>query len=311
MQQWNVSLQRQLGKSRVLELAYVGSKGTKLITARDINQPEPSPAPFNPRPRPQFDDITLEESSANSNFNSFQARLEQRLDAGLTLLAAYTWSRSLDNASSFFASSGDPNFPQDSNNTRAERGRSNFDVGHRFSLSYGYQLPFGKGRRYLADNGWVSSVFGGWETFGIVTLQAGRPFTVALLADIDRSNTGRSTLGFGANDRPNVVGDPDLNDRGPDGWFNTAAFALQPFGTFGDAGRNILDAPGFQNFDVSLMKTASLGERIALQFRAEAFNLFNHANFNQPDNFFGSPTFGQILSAKSPRHIQFGLKFLF
>ncbi|MEK6300756.1 MAG: TonB-dependent receptor [Acidobacteriota bacterium] len=311
LQHWNVSLQQELGKSRVVELAYVGSKGTKLITARDINQPRPSPVTPNLRPNPQFDDVTFEESSANSNYNSLQARFQQRLDFGLSILSSYTWSKSIDNASSFFSSAGDPNFPQDSFNTRGERGRSNFDVRHRLSLSYGYDFPCGKGRTFLENSGLVSVLLSGWQTFGIVTLQSGRPFTAALQMDIDNSNTGRSTLGFGANDRPNVVGTVELSDRSPDQWFNTAAFAFPAFGSFGDAGRNILDGPGYVNFNTSLMKTTKLREGLDLQFRAEAFNLFNHPNFNLPDNFLGSPTFGRILSAQSPRHIQFGLKLLF
>ena len=311
MQHWSLSVQRQLGRSRVLEAAYVGSKGTKLLTARDINQPRPSPAQFNPRPMPQFDDITLEESSANSSYNSLQIRFQQSLDFGLSLLSSYTWSKSIDNASGFFTSAGDPNFPQDSFNTRAERGRSNFDVRHRLSLSYAYDFPFGRGRRLLANDGWLTTALTGWQTYAIVTLQSGRPFTVALLPEIDNSNTGRSNLGFGANDRPNVVGSPRLEDRSPNQWFNTAAFALPPRGSFGDAGRNILDGPGFQNVNASLVKNTRLTEGMSLQFRAEAFNLFNHPNFDLPDNFFGSPTFGQILSAQSPRHIQFGLKLLF
>lgn len=310
-QQWNVSLQQALGKSRVLEVAYVGSKGTKLITARDINQPRPSPAPFNPRPVPQFDDITFEESSANSNYNSLQVRFQQRLDFGLSILSSYTWSKSIDNASSFFSSAGDPNFPQDSFNTAGERGRSNFDVRHRLSVSYGYDFPCGKGRTFIANSGLLSALLSGWQTFGIITLQSGRPFTVALLSDIDNSNTGRSTLGFGANDRPNVVGNAELSSRTPDRWFNTSAFAFPPFGSFGNAGRNILDGPGFANFNASVLKTTKIVEGLNLQFRAEAFNLFNHPNFNLPDNFLGSPTFGRILSAQSPRHIQFGLKLLF
>jgi len=310
-QQWNVSLQQALGKSRVLEVAYVGSKGTKLITARDINQPRPSPAQFNPRPVPQFDDITFEESSANSNYNSLQVRFQQRLDFGLSILSSYTWSKSIDNASSFFSSAGDPNFPQDSFNTAGERGRSNFDVRHRLSLSYGYDFPCGKGRTFIANSGLLSALLSGWQTFGIITLQSGRPFTVALLSDIDNSNTGRSTLGFGANDRPNVVGSAELSSRTPDRWFNTSAFAFPPFGSFGNAGRNILDGPGFANFNASVLKTTKIVEGLDLQLRAEAFNLFNHPNFNLPDNFLGSPTFGRILSAGSPRHIQFGLKFLF
>jgi hypothetical protein len=311
MQHWSLSLQRQLGRSRVIEAAYVGSKGTKLLTARDINQPRPSAAQFNPRPVPQFDDITLEESSANSNYNSLQIRFQQRLDFGLSLLSSYTWSKSIDNASGFFTSAGDPNFPQDSFNTRAERGRSNFDVRHRLSISYAYDFPFGKGRRVLADNGWLTTALTGWQTYGIVTLQSGRPFTVALLSEINNSNTGRSNLGFGANDRPNIVGNPNLEDPDPNKWFNTAAFALPPRGSFGNAGRNILDGPGFQNVNASIVKNTRLSESVDLQFRAEAFNLFNHPNFDLPDNFFGSPTFGQILSAQSPRHIQFGLKLLF
>ena len=311
VQHWNLGLQRQLGASQVLEVNYVGSKGTKLLLARDINQPRPSPQQPNPRPVPQFQDIISEESGANSSYHALQARLEQRLWRGLSLLGAYTWSKSLDNASGFFASAGDPNFPQDSYDLRAERGRSNFDIAHRFSLSYSYDLPFGRGRALLADRGWLSAVLAGWQTFGVVTLQSGRPFTVALLQDLDISNTGRSNLGFGNNDRPNVVGDPRLSRRTPERWFDTSAFAFQTFGTFGNAGRNILDGPGYENFNFSLLKNTALTEQVNLQFRAEFFNLFNHPNFDLPDNFLGSPTFGRIRSAQSPRHIQFGLKLLF
>jgi len=315
MQHWNLNVQRELPGNSILEIAYVGSKGTKLLTARDINQPQPSALPpglpFVPRPNPQFDDIDLLESRANSNYHSLQARFQQRLSNGLAALVSYTWSKSIDDASNFFSSAGDPNFPQNSYDARSERGRSNFDVRHRLSASYSYDLPFGKGRRYLGDSGWVSTILSGWQTFGIVTLQTGRPFTVALLSEIDNSGTGRSILGFGANDRPNVLGDPNLSQRSPQQWFNQSAFAFPPRGTFGDAGRNILEGPGYRNVNASLVKNTSLSERLNLQIRAEVFNLFNHQNFNLPDNFLGSPTFGQITSARDPRHIQFGLKLLF
>jgi Carboxypeptidase regulatory-like domain/TonB dependent receptor len=315
MQHWNFNVERQVGSRGVLELAYVGSKGTKLLTARDINQPQPSVLPpgtlFVPRPDPRFDDIDLLESRANSNYNALQARFQQRLTRGFSALASYTWSKSIDDASNFFSSVGDPNFPQNSFNVGAERGRSNFDVRHRLSFSYSYALPFGKGREYHADNGWLSTVLSGWESYGIVTLQSGRPFTVALLSEIDNSGTGRSILGFGANDRPNLIGNPELSNGTTLQWFNTAAFAFPAPGTFGNAGRNILDGPGFQNVNASLVKNTALTERVNLQFRAEAFNLFNHPNFNLPDNFLGSPTFGRITSARDPRHIQFGLKLLF
>jgi hypothetical protein len=310
-QQYSISVQRQLGSNRIFEAAYVGSKGTKLISARDINQPQPGVAMPNLRPDPRFDDITFLESRANSNYNALQLRLQQRLKSGLSFLSSYTWAKSIDDASGIFTSAGDPNFPQNSNDVRGERGRSNFDVRHRFSLSYAYDLPIGRGHALFADKGFLTHLFTGWQTLGILTLQSGRPFTVALISDFDNSNTGRSSLGFGANDRPNVVGNAEVSHRTPNQWFNTSAFAFPQFGTFGNAGRNILDGPTYKNINASLVKDTHIGERFNVQFRAEVFNLFNHPNFNLPDNFLGSPTFGQILSAEAPRHIQFGLKLLF
>jgi len=310
MQHWNLNIERQLGDKNVLEIAYVGSKGTKLLTARDINQPQPSALPpglpFVPRPNPQFDDIDLLESRANSNYHALQARFQRRLSRGLSTLASYTWSKSIDDASNFFSSAGDPNFPQNSYNVAAERGRSNFDVAHRLSVSYSYSLPFKK-----SGDGLEAKLVNGWETFGILTLQSGRPFTIALLSEIDNSGTGLSILGFGNNDRPNLIGNPELSDPTTDRWFNTAAFAFAAPGTFGNAGRNILDGPGYQSFNAAVVKNTHFSERVSLQFRAEAFNFFNHPNFNLPDNFLGSPTFGRITSARDPRHLQFGLKLLF
>src|SRR4029078_8024202 len=240
MQQWNLNVQHQLGSNSVLELAYVGSKGTKLLTARDIHQPQPSALPpglpFVPRPDPRFDDINLLESRANSNYHSLQVRYQQRLTRGFSALASYTWSKSIDDASNFFSSAGDPTFPQNSYNVAAERGRSNFDVSHRLSVSYSYKLPF------KHAEGLAGKLVTSWKTFGIRTLQPGRPFTVALLSDIDNSGTGRSILGFGANDRPNLVGNPDLSNPTTSQWFNTAAFAFPAPGTFANAGRMSLDA---------------------------------------------------------------------
>ena len=299
-QHWSFGVQREIGPKRVLEVAYAGSKGTKLLAGRDLNQPLPSPMRPNPRPVPQFDDITVLESRGNSNHHSLQVRFQQNLQRGLTTLASYTWSKSIDDGSGFFSSTGDPNYPQDSLHASLERGLSNFDLRHRLSLSYSYDLPLGRGR-----------LRGGWQTFGIWTFQTGRPFTVALLSDLDNSNTGRANLGFGANDRPNVLRNPELSARTQERWFDTSAFALPPFGSFGNAGRNILTGPGYQSINVSLLKSLTLAERAALQFRIEAFNLLNRTNFDLPDIFFGSPTFGRIQSAQSPRRVQFGAKFLF
>ncbi|MEZ5353846.1 MAG: carboxypeptidase regulatory-like domain-containing protein [Bryobacteraceae bacterium] len=300
MQHWNFNLQQNLGSSRVFEMGYTGSKGTGLYSARDINQPAPSAAPQNPRPNQRFDDINILESRANSNYHALQTRFQQRFSHGLSALASYTWSKSIDDASNFFASAGDPNFPQDSRNVALERARSNFDVRQRLALSYAYDLPFGQGL-------WR----GGWQTFGIWTFQTGRPFTVALLSELDNSGTGRSVLGFGANDRPHALHDPRVSSPTPDRWFDTEAFAIPARGTFGNAGRNIVDGPGLQSVNASVVKNFALRENFRLQFRAEFFNLFNHTNFDLPDLFVGSPTFGRVSSAQSPRRLQLGLKAIF
>ena len=140
--------------------------------------------------------------------------------------------------------------------------------------------------------------------------QSGRPFTVYCIPDIDNSNTGRANLGFGANDRPNVAGTPTAGNPTPEQWFNTAAFSMPDFGTFGDVERNSLDGPGFTNMNLAFARKIPLS-RGAFQVRLELFNLFNWTNFGLPDNFFLSPTFGQILSAGAPRRMQLGVKYVF
>src|SRR5262245_36007356 len=312
-QHWNLSVQRQLGDSLVAELAYVGSKGAKLLAARDINQPQASPQLPNLPPNPLFGEITQQEGSAASNYHSFQARLQQRLAFGFALLGAYTYGKSIDNASGIFSSAGDPNYPQNSYNLRGERGRSGFDVRHRFSLSYSYDLPFGKGKSLLGNSGLVTTLLTGWQTYGVITLQTGRPFTVALLPEFDNSNTGVSNLGFLGNDRPNLTGQARLDNPTPEHWFNTSplVFVTPPFGSFGNSGRNILDGPSYKNVNFSLVKNTRIREAAMIQFRTELFNMFNHPNFGLPDNFVGSPSFGRLVSADSPRRIQFGLKLLF
>ena len=300
LQHWSYSIQQQIGGSRVLEIAYVGSKGAKLLSARDINQARPATTKFNPRPNPRFDDINTLESRSSSIYHSLQTRFQQQFHHGLSLLVSHSWGRAIDDASSFFTSSGDPNFPQDSHNTRAERARAGFDLRHRVSVGYSLDLPLGRGRLRK-----------GWQTNGIWTFQTGRPFTVALHPDLDNSNTGRSTLGFGANDRPNVSGNPKLSNPSPARWFDTGAFQVPAFGAFGNAGRNILEGPGLGVGNVSVVKETPLAEHLRLQLRIEAFNVLNRTNYDLPGIFLGSPNFGRALSAGQPRRVQFGLKLLF
>ena len=309
-QQWHISIQRDIGTGRTLELAYVGSKGSNLIRGRDINQAAPSPDPFNLRPNQKFSDIISIESKAKSSYKSLQLSFQQRSLNGLTILSSYTFSESWDDASGFFTSTGDPNFPQDSNNPTAEYGRSGFNIRHRFSLSFSYELPFRTGQTSSKSN-LSSYVFSDWNVAGILTLQSGQPFTVLLAQEFDNSNTGRAALGFGYNDRPNLVENPSLKNPSASAWFNTTAFKLPPYGNFGNSGRNILEGPTFKNMNLALHKLIAIGEAARIQLRIEVFNIFNQVNFGLPDNFLGSPSFGQILSAGHARRVQLGLKLLF
>ena len=301
LQDWNFTIQHAISNRTVAEVGYVASKGSKLLDARDINQPHPSPAANNLRPNPYYGDVTLLESAANSSYQSLQVRVQQHLTAGFTGLLSYTYGKSIDDASGTFASTGDPNFPQNSYNLRGERGLSNFDVRHRAVISYSYALPLFK----------QSKLLGGWQTMGIWQFQTGRPLTVALAQGFDNSNTGTSVLGFIYNDRPNVIGNANGGPRTVDQWFNTSAFSLSQYGTFGSAGRNIVEGPGLATINLSLVKDTHLTERVNAQLRAEFFNAFDRANFGLPDNFLGSPTFGRIQSAADPRRIQLALRLLF
>jgi len=309
-QQWSLGLQQAIKPDWFAELNYAGSKGTRLVMKRNLNQPAPGAGDVNSRrPIPGFSDILMVSSDASSIYHALQARLEKRYSKGLSLIGAYTFSKSLDNSSSFLESKGDDNTPQNSANIAAERGRSNFDLRQRFSGSFVYELPFGRHGSGVASPGLVAAVARSWQISGILSLQAGRPFTPRLATD--NSNTG-NVGGFFAHDRPNVVGEPRLDRPSAERFFDTTAFALPPRYSFGNAGRNILTGPGLANLDLACMRHVRLRGEHRLQLRVELFNAFNHPNFKLPESFIDNPaTFGRVLAAEPARQIQFGVKYLF
>ena len=310
MEHWNINVQRAIGHTRSLEVGYAGSRGHDLVSARDMNQAPASPNPLNLRPNPLFADITLIESRGSSRYNALQVRYQDRPTYGTSLLLSYTLSKASDDASGFFTSAGDPNFPQNSLDPAAERGPSAFDIRNRLSAAMIRTLPFGPDDM-LGNLGLLSKVLADTDFEAVAVIESGRPFTVALLPDVDNSNTGRSNLGFGNNDRPNVTGRTSLPTGTADAWFNTAAFSMPAFGTFGNSGRNTLTGPGFRTLNVALVKHIRFGPRASIDLRAEAFNVINRVNYDLPNAFFGSPTFGRILSAGSPRRFQFGVRTVF
>jgi hypothetical protein len=293
LQHWNFNLQRDFKAVGVVSAAYAGSKGTHLMRSRDLNQPTPGAADVAARrPYPAFSNIFWIESGGNSNFHSLQLSVNRPLTRGFSLLAAYTYAKSIDETSAFLATKADKNFPQNSQNYSAERAASSFDIRQRASISAVWKMPLGL------------------QSSTIVSANSGQPFTPILR--FDNSNTG-NTGGTYGNDRPNVVGDPGSGAQTADRWFNTAAFAIPARYTFGNAGRNILRGPGYASVDAAISRKFRLWRDVlSLQLEAQAFNLFNRANYNLPEAFVDEPTtFGRIFSARAPRQIQFSARFLF
>ncbi len=311
-QQFNLGLQRELPGHMVLEVSYLGNLGRKMpISTLSINQVPPQlMGPGNAqvrRPFPQFNNVQiLIPSMGAHNYHSGSIRLEKRFSGGLSLLASHTWSRNIGNLNeSGSGQLGDDQLYQDYYNRRLDKGPLSIDIVHRFVASGVYDLPWGKGRRWLTG-GVPAAVLGGWTIGSIVNAQSGGPFTVTM-----QTNT---TNAFSAGAlRANVLRNPNLpaDQRRLDRWFDTDAFAAPPPHTFGNAGRGIVRADGRVNFDFSLNKNFAWGERRLVQFRADLFNAFNHPDFGLPARAMGAPGFGTITSATAPRTIQLGLRVEF
>lgn len=309
MQQWSFGIQREIVNNLLLDVTYQGSKGTGIPISYDINQPVPGASANiqERRPYTQWSGVTWRDAVGRSSFHSLTAKLERRYANGITFQTSLVYSKSMDLQSVQSSSNTGDGGIRDVRNLNAEWGLSGFDARLRYVASYVYELPFGKGRLFLnSAPTWVDAIAGGWETTGIVTLQSGRPFTVT---------TSRTMSNTGSTDRPNVIGSPNLDNPSVQQWYNVAAFSdVLPAGTYayGNLGRNNLTAPGIQTFDLGLFKAFRLTETFNLQFRAEAFNAFNHANFAVPVSNIRASNAGQINSTAIPnRSLQFALKFAF
>ena len=262
--EWSFGIQRELASNMVLEVTYFGTKGSHLPINRNINQPLPSgsAAITNPRPYAGFANITWIESTGNSDFNSLQSKLEKRYSYGLSFLASFTWGRSIDDGNGISTSTtASATLAQNAYNLQGERARSDFDVKYRFVLSPVYELPFGPGRAFL-QSGWLSKIIGGWQLSALFTASTGTPLTPYYTTN----NSGT----LNNEDRPNVVAGVNVNDgpKTPHEWFNVNAFAPAPVGTFGNAGRNIINGPNLVDLDTSLVRGFKIKERMLFSLRA-------------------------------------------
>jgi hypothetical protein len=315
MQQWNLNIQRELSTGLVLDVGYVGSKGTKLSAFFNANVARPGPGPVGPRrPFQNVGGFSEDKSIANSSYNGVTVKLEKRLSSNLNFLANYAYSRFIDLCSLFGCAS-----PQDAYNIKESYGLSELHNKHIFSFGYITNLPFGPGQR-LGGNakGVAAAIIGGWQLNGITTYRSGRPFDLRLAFD----NTNDGQRGGSQVLRPNVAGDPFPSgfNKTAGKYFNTDAIVVPPEFTYGTSGRNPLIGPSLQTWDFGLFKNIRVTEKTRFQFRAELFNAFNNVNFSNPTgngNSMGpqgaaTPGFGQISSTVTEqRQIQFGLKYIF
>lgn len=312
VEQWNLSVQKELRRNLVWEVNYVGNHGVKLYGAYEGNQPVPGPGSVNVR-RPlqtiTAASILRVEPWVTSSYEGISTRLERRFSSGASFLAVYTFGRALDMQTNIDLCDGCTNSSgsgavADTRNRRLNYGLSDLHTAHRFVFSGLYELPFGPGKPMLT-RGPGSWVLGGWALSGITTLSSGLPFTLNL--NFDNANTGNVNW-------PNRISSGFLDNPTPDRWFDTSAFVFPAQYVQGNAGRNILTGPGTVSTDLSVQRNFALPirEGSRLEFRAEAFNLFNTPQLGQPGVTLGNNTFGVITETARPnRQLQFGLKLLF
>ena len=329
VESYYLSVQRQLGKNRLVDIAYVGNHGVHLQGFVNANQKNPA----NGFARPYTNwpsDITEALNEFWANYNSLQVKYEQRFVSGLTILNSFTWEHSLDNASASLE--GNTPSPQDGNNLRADYGQSDYNLPIANVTSLIYDAPFGHGRQFLSNiNGFEETLLGGWQVSLINTAQAGTPFNLTYNPSAAQQVSPQISATYrGANEyRPNhISGAPitqGLSNRvantGYINYVNLAAFTLPASGTaspFGNSSRNPGRTPPFNETDFDLNKKFSTPiDRLKVEFRAELYNVFNHTNFYLPGSGLtgtqgGAVTGGgQITSTFEPRIVQFGLKILY
>ncbi len=317
--EWSFDVQRDLGRAWLLDTGYVGTRGLHLPFMWDPNQPDNSnPAlctPGCPRLYPNFLTQSYTDSSGKSIYHALEVKLERHYASGLALIGGYTYAKSLDTNSTYFGTDGSPNFPENSYNRAAEKGRSDFDHRQRLTVAYVYDFPFGSKVARL-QNPRLNYLIEGWELSGIAMAQSGAPYTVSV--------SGNPSHNVDGNDRPNVVVGMPVYPRHQtvNQWALASAFSVPAQFTYGNAGRDTLTGPGEAAWDFSLIRKFRLTESKQLEFRAEMFNIFNQPNFALPNSNILDPNFGKINNTVQPiagqasggpgdpRQIQFALRLL-
>jgi len=297
---WNASLEREMGASMVLSVMYAGSRTVHADSGTVLNVPLPGPGAIAARrPIPQLSQISDIRWNGWATYHAVTFAARRRLAGGLMFDANWTWSHSIDDASDPGATLNESNIAQNVYDLGAEKASSSFDHRHRLALSFIYEFP-----QVSRGPAWVRGFITRWQAGGNFTAQTGPPFTVNISSD-------QANIGAGPAQRPNIAGNPNGGPKTPQQWFNTGVFSLPALYAFGNSPRNGVIGPGLEEFDLSLQKEFPLAEPVKLQFRAEAYNLINHPNFNIPSRTAFTANFGSISSAQDSRQFQFALKLVF
>jgi len=322
VQSWHISMQRELIRNMLLDVAYVGNRADDLLLFANYNQALPNNAagtiPLQDRrPNPAFADITYAFNGGKSRYHALHAKWEWRVRRDVTLLSSLTLSQTKDNgAQSLENSNGNFPAPQDFRNLDADFGYSNYHQPYNSTTSFVWGLPFGRDRRWGANaSPLVDALIGGWEIAGIHTLYAGEPVTFTYSPGATFVVSGIAQDFRGANNyRPNVLCDPMASgaDRTITNWFNRDCVAApaDPSQPFGNAVRNSVRGPRFWQLDLAASKTVPLGGPAQFEIRIEAFNALNKTNFRAPNGNRSAGAFGTITSTYDPRQLQLAFKVL-
>jgi hypothetical protein len=303
VQSWNLNVQKALPGQMVLDVGYQGSRMLHGPQQFNINQSMTFPNTNNLRPNTPFTTITSTISSGESRYNSLQVKLKKPLNNSLLFTVNYTWSKTMDNlATVLFGNSGADYWHRDN-----DWGPTDYGRAHVLTSDFIYILPVGSGRRWMSNvKPVVNGFLGGWQLTGIATLMSGPGLTIL-------SSSAQASLNVVRPVRADcTAGHGELSNRSADEWFNTADFSMPPNTRTGNCGRNILTGPPTVNFDLGLYKNFHLSEATSLQFRMEAFDAFNHQQWNTPGLDVNAPaTFGKILGTSGERQLQLALRLEF
>ncbi len=287
VEEFLLSIQHEFHGGILVDTSYVNTRGRNLNFQTDIDQAPPSLFGCTTyhcgNPNPVFNSIEAQIYDGYSNYNALQVRVQKRLSYGLNFQVNYAWSKSLDTGTGNGHGSGIDLY-QNAYSPSVNYGLSDFNATHTVVGQILYELPFGRGRRYVL-HGPLDQIAGGWRISTLFQWHSGVPFTPVIQGSVASAiDPGLSTsFSAGSTLYPELVGDPHVSNPSRNEWFNPAAFADPAPGTFGDTHRNTLIGPGFSNVDLSLAKEFPIHERISLEIRADAFDAFNHVNFQNPD----------------------------